>query len=289
MNDNTASAGTTGDYRDQWQHIQWKTLIISTKDYVVFIDNEGDLDWETTREYDARQPSMQNFDLAAHNAILNGAAMLETTPCEGLSKEACVQFKRLIGEALGCSFDHDYPGARRMTQAAKRYVLSRSKETSRRWFLSASFKMTAPFCVAGAIMWLARDWVNVVLGAGGMWLAFAVIGGAIGALFSVIARSGSLKLDPSAGRDLHWMEGASRIWAGAISGFIAGLAVKSGLVLAPLIAGGKLHEVMLLASFVAGTGERLIGSIISTLEPSSNESEEHSDVAEGTGKGGKSE
>jgi hypothetical protein len=82
----------------------------------------------------------------------------------------------------------------------------------------------------------------------------------------VIWRSGQLKFDCSAGKALHYLEGASRIWAGALSGVVVALAVKSQLVLAPLTRGGNAMTVLMLAAFAAGAGERLATSIISTFE-----------------------
>jgi hypothetical protein len=75
-----------------------------------------------------------------------------------------------------------------------------------------------------------------------------------------------LKFDNSAGETLHYLEGASRIWLGALSGVIVALAVKSGFVLAPLSRNGDSITVLMLAAFVAGAGERLATSIISTFD-----------------------
>jgi hypothetical protein len=92
------------------------------------------------------------------------------------------------------------------------------------------------------------------------------VAGSCGALLSVIARTGQLKFDSSAGELLHYLEGVSRIWAGALSGILIALAVKSEFILAPLMRGGHTFTVTMLAAFVAGAGERLVTSIISKFE-----------------------
>lgn len=60
-----------GDYAEQWSHHNIDALIISTKDYIVHLDDDGDLDWETTPEYDREIKQNQEYDLKKHNTILN--------------------------------------------------------------------------------------------------------------------------------------------------------------------------------------------------------------------------
>jgi hypothetical protein len=103
------------------------------------------------------------------------------------------------------------------------------------------------------------------LGDGAFWLLLSSVGGAIGALLSVIQRTGKFTFDCSAGRALHCLEATSRIWAGAISGVLAGLAVRSEVILAVLAHGGRAPAIMMLAAFAAGAGERLATSIIAEV------------------------
>lgn len=258
-----------GDYAENWKHITYKYLIHAAEHYIVFIDDEDDIDWESSPEYDAKG----HADPIRHNAITNDAALLEVTPCDGLRPNVRLHFKRLIAEGIVCSFDHDYENAAKMLKAAEAYILARGQETSRLWYLSASFGMAVPFVVVGLIVWIWRIAATRVLGPTGMWLCMAAVAGAVGALLSVIGRTGKLSFDCSAGRILHYLEGASRIWAGAISGVIVVLAVMTEMVLAPLTRGNKLPAVMMLAGLAAGAAERLATSIISTISAGGTELE----------------
>lgn len=260
-----------GDYYELWKHLKWSILIVSTRNYIVFIDEDGDLDWETTVEYDDTATKDKKYDIDKHNSITNDAALLEATPCNGFEDQVKLQFRRLIGEAIACSFDHDYVNARKMLLAAAQYFRSRSEETSRYWYLLASFGMAMPFIALGIVIWIWRASFEMWLGTEGMWFILASISGAVGALLSVIVRSGKLKFDSSAGRRLHFLEGSSRIWAGLISGLLVSLAVKSGIILMPLTTGENLHPVMILAALAGGAGERLASSIISKLDTTSVE------------------
>jgi hypothetical protein len=251
-----------GDYAGHWDHVKnLKYLIQASPDFIVFIDQEDDVDWETSPAYD----QSGHKDATKHHAIMNTQAILETTPCQGLRADTRLHFKRLIGEAVVRSLEHDYVSATRMLASAKSYITARSEETSRFWYLSSCFVATLPFLVIGACIWF---WRGAVIGAVGdlaMWIMLSAVAGTMGALLSVIARTGKLKFDCSSGRKLHYLEGGSRICAGLLSGVVVALAIRSEMFLAPLSRGDKLHSVMLIAAFAAGAVERLATSIISAV------------------------
>lgn len=255
-----------GDYAEKWSHHNVGYLIASTENYIVYLDEEGDIDWETTPEYDADLARSPIYNLEMRNSICSDAALLEVSPCEGLSDVMQRHFKRLIGEALVCNLDFDYSGARKMIVAARQFIRARSEETSRDWYLSASFVAAAPFAIVGVLAWLARERLATVIGIDALWFLLATAAGALGALLSVITRAGRLKFDSSAGRRLHVLEGRSRIAAGAISGLLVALAVRSEIILSSLTHDHQLHTVMILAALAAGAGERLAPSIISKFD-----------------------
>lgn len=119
-----------GDYLDQWNSKNKKILVVSTRGYVVFIDDDGDVDWETTTQYDDGASQNAKYDLKTHNRILNDAVCLEVSPCASFDIETKLHFKRLIGEAMACSFDHDYENAQKMLDAAHTFFRARSEELS---------------------------------------------------------------------------------------------------------------------------------------------------------------
>ena len=251
---------------NDWPHIKPLKLILSTKEYIVFIDQEGDVDWETNPDFDEETLKDPLYNLQKQNSILNGEASLEATPTGSFDKPTRLSFKRLLGEAIARSFDYDYEGAEEMLASASQYIRARSEEKSRFWYLSASFLMAAVFLIVGIAFWTFREQVSQVLSPSRTFLALASVAGAMGALLSVIWRSGSLQFDASAGRNLHYLEATSRIWAGALSGFLVASAVKCDLILTAFSRDGNLQGVMMLAAFAAGTSERLAGSIISKFK-----------------------
>jgi hypothetical protein len=249
---------------EKWRYLlpEIDFLIHATEDHIVFLDGEIDVDWVTTEEYDERG----HRDESKFHLILNRVATLETTPCAELPSEMKAQFKRLVAEGLDRGLSHDYDGAQSILNTAADYILARSQETSRCWYLSASAMMTIPFFVVGCLFWIWRDHIELSIGDGPFWLAMSAIAGAAGALLSVIGRTGKLHFGSSSGKLLHYLEGASRIWAGAFSGLFVGLAVRADLVLAALTRTGKAPAIMILAAMASGAGERLANSIIADLD-----------------------
>ncbi|MGB8365574.1 MAG: hypothetical protein ACLQUZ_05045 [Rhizomicrobium sp.] len=252
------------DYEVLWPHCAVKYLVLSTEQFIVFLDADLDVDWTTSKAYDEKG----HQDAQKHHAVMNEEALLEATPCEGISIPIKIHFKRLLGEAVARSLDHDYKGAEAMLASAARYINARSQETSRLWYLSASSAMTVPFAILGIGIWIFRGHLTYVLGEVSFLLLLCAVAGSIGALFSVIGRTGRQSFDCSAGRLLHYMEGASRIWAGAIAGLFVGLAVHSELMLSALAHGNRMPAVMMLAALTAGYGERLAKSLISSIDAS---------------------
>ncbi len=178
----------------QWEHIAPQVLILATKRYIVFIDKDGDVDWETTTDYDKEATTTSGYDRDKLNSVLNDAALVETTPSDGLSQVAKLQFKRLVGEAIARGLDHDYDGAKSIISSAGQFIRARREEISRFWYLSASFGMAGMLIFLGIIVWIFRVSASFLLTPIGMWLALSGVAGAIGALLSVIWRSGDLKL-----------------------------------------------------------------------------------------------
>jgi hypothetical protein len=248
---------------------QWKDcadlircLVREDKDYIVFIDDDLQLHWETTTEFDARMASEKTKEKA--DIVLAKAAVLEFSPYEGLSPEMKVHFKALVGEAIAYAFDGSSSAAENMLADAKQYWIARSQEASRFWYLSASLVVAALFFFAALAFWLDKTAQLASFGSL-YWIIMAAFAGTTGALLSVISRTGKLPFDNSSGRALHYLEAISRIVVGGISGGLIGLAIQTKLlVLFP--ASEHQHAVMGFAAFVAGAGERLAPSIISAID-----------------------
>jgi hypothetical protein len=245
-----------------WKDVKYSRLIMSTERFIVVIDNDGDVDWDANDSFD-----WDEIDLPKFNNVINRAAALEALPREGLGEAFIASHKRLVAEAIARALDGDPDSGIAMLAEVAARIDARSSEISRRWYLSSCFLTTAVVMTIGGMLWLSRNLMLSAIGPTAFWFLITCVAGALGALFSVIVRSGSLKFESSSGQQLHYLEGFSRIVAGATSGGVAGIAVKTGLIL-PTLPADKIGGAMMISAVVAGSAERLAQSIISSVDGS---------------------
>jgi hypothetical protein len=270
---NQATAPPTSESDDPWAGRDIKSLVTSTGEYIVYIDKAINLQWETTAAYDTKSAQAKGYKLADHNLVAGEVAILDARARAEFGLATREEALCLLGGAVVCSLEFDYDSAQKSLIRAEEFLRERSREASRFWYLMASALTTLPFLVCALVVWLNLPSALKALGPTVTWMLLSACAGACGALFSVILRSGKLNLDPWAGKGIHHLEGASRIWAGAFSGLIASLAIKAGLLLGAVAADEK-RAVMILAAIAAGSSERLATSIISKIDQTRENIEE---------------
>lgn len=250
------------DYEIQWPGLKIKYLVISTAQYVVFLDKDLDVDWKTTDEYD----EVGHQDITRHNHILNMVAQLESIPAIHHELQTRISYKRMIGEAVARTLEHDYENADKILTGAKKYIENRNTEVSRLWYLySSGIASFACFSLL-AILWHYRDAAISLWGSNALLLLLSSFAGGIGAFLSIILRIGKTSLNSASGFRLHFAEGVSRIIAGCISGLLIALLIKLE-ILVPIFAKAKLVNMAMFAGGIfAGASERLIPSLIEKVD-----------------------
>lgn len=211
----------------KWPDADIHYLILETDEFIVFLDSDLDIDWITLPSYDAEGPKSP----AEHNDVLNRAASLECVPNQHQNRSIRLNFKRMVGEAVARSLDHDYDSAKKMLEQARLYM--------RVWGESAYF------------------------------LVLAGVAGALGAVLSMIFRMGDTFPTSEAPMPLHILEAASRVFAGCFSGLLIAGSIKVGLVLPVFRNAGQTHLAMLIAGMVGGASERWAPSLIAKIESGS--------------------
>jgi hypothetical protein len=251
------------DYnKDKWGPLDLKHLILDTEEFIVFIDNNNDLDWITTEEFDAKGPQSPE----KHHETLNMVALLECKPIVQLSENDIVNFKRLLGEALARSLKHDYKKASSILVHAENFLIDRGKELSRKWYLNRAGLTSLSIFVIGAILWIFRTISIKILGESVFIVSLSMVSGAIGALLSIIFRMGNESIDCLAGKELHELESMYRIIAGMLSAFLASLLIRSEIFL-PVFSKMRHLDLSIIAiGFIAGMSERFAPSILAKLE-----------------------
>ena len=265
MNDpSQGTADAAGDYADFWKDHDGNigVLIRRTDRYIVYIDKEGDLDWATSTAYDISVEGMEDFKAVEHAKIDIAIGLAEAVPIKELPQKTRHAYLKLLGHAMICRFELQYDSAAAVLSRASDYIGARRSEKSREWYLDTAIRAAAVPVVLGTLLVLGRSVAMTVLGNEGFAIALATCGGAVGALFSIIWRTGRIDFDRFAPARLHRIEARSRIVAGCISGLLASMAIRSHVIFGTWAAGPHPTLAMLTVAIAAGTGERLASSII---------------------------
>jgi hypothetical protein len=253
------------DYFEMWGLNQDEDyLIMASRNYVVWLDKNGDVDWRTTPQWDKKlDAEFKNGELSA---VLNQVAELHSYPVRRLTDRKKRSFRVMIGEGLARAFEFDPKNAKEMLTKAGEYALTRNQELARIWYLGAATIATGFVAFFALVGWLLRDDINLIFGTEASRLGFLSCAGAFGSLFSIISRVGRADLDPASGRTLHLVEGCARIVIGVLGSAIVLLAMKVGLILSMLNEKGT--SALLLVALVAGASERLVPTVIKQVESS---------------------
>jgi hypothetical protein len=235
-----------------------KALVLSTSVFIVFVATDLSIQWRTTEKHVAPEHL---------GDVLNKVAMLEVRSQFISDPVALCNIRRQIAEGLARCLDRQsIKSSWTVLREVEIEIGRRNKEISWSWYFSTAYKLTLACAVTLAIMWLLRVWVRAVLGLAAFDVVLGALFGAVGALLSVTTRGDRLVMDANAGRNLHQLEGVSRIGAGMGGALFAGLAVKSGVILGGAHLAGNPLAFMLACSIAAGASERLVPSLVKTFE-----------------------
>jgi hypothetical protein len=98
----------------QWKHLDKyiQHVVTSSEDYIVAIDIYGDIEWETSDDYDVKTTPIKD----KLNEFKNCISSMECQPLDHHDQTIKLNFKRLLGEALVRVFELDYESAKSMIE-----------------------------------------------------------------------------------------------------------------------------------------------------------------------------
>lgn len=254
-----------GQYEEIWgdHRGNCKRIIRITANYIVLIDKNKNIDWETTEVYDASR-SME--DKKRFEKMLSQCSIAEHMPTGGLSEVSVLSFKTIVGEAVVNCLESNYEGAAEILARADTFRLDRVVEKSREWYLSCTVLLTAILIAIAMILNLRNpslcDPIMRIINVGSWAIA--------GACLSIILRSGRLQHASYAGKYLHCIESGCRLVGGFITGQIVYLGIKSGVLFSNIVVEGNAQYIIPFLALLAGASERFAPSIITKVESSAS-------------------
>lgn len=223
-----------------------RLIYYSSEQYIVFLDSDLEVDFETTDEYDKQYPDRKEKIDDTYTRI---EEMEHSPAVQYLSEKTKKAFTCLLGDALVAELNGSKETVTQTLQTAETYFKARTAEISRRWLLINAFGAT----LIGYAIWklfLPKDFV---------------LFGCLGALFSILCKTGKLEYDCQGGRFLNMLEILSRFLAAIISAYLAEQLYQIDLLFSAFKTIDDSSIVLSLICFVAGFSERLVPSIVSHL------------------------
>lgn len=228
--------------------------------FIVYLDEDYRIEWSVTEKYETYSK--------LYGEVLNKVAQLEgISEVFDMAKKQKREYRLLLGAAIGRMLEKEKSEViRQALQTADTYLKDRITETARIWYLSASLLVTLSLLLFVLLTWIFQDIFISRFG----WLTLeailAIWMGALGALISVVSRSNKLSVNVSAGRTIHYVEGATRIVFGMLGALLVILAVKGDLLLGVIASSPNSFFALLAVCLAAGASERIAPSIIKQVE-----------------------
>jgi hypothetical protein len=241
------------------------------EEFVVFIDSELELDWVTSLSYDAKIE-----DKVSREKLLSLACILQHDHnVTRLTRNQKELFGRLLGEAVVQILIADYEAAKGLIEEAKKYIKMREFELSRKWQVLSGFIGILTIFILLVVINKYQVKLSECLSISPSYIKLLGYSffGAVGALFSIVQKSGNRKIDCEAGVTLIAIDILAKLIIGVVSGFIILCFFQLDMVFANFKGNGNSHIGSILVSFIAGFSERLIPSIVSKFEDDSTRKE----------------
>ena len=231
--------------------------------YVVFLDNIYEIDWETSDEYDANNTET----LETRNKVLAEVEWLQHQPCvQIIDKKRRNCFISLLAECWCYALDGCFEIANGHLKRAEQYLDDRKVETSRKWQLLSCLSIISIFMV----FLLVINGFFTVSDSFKEWATYLQFG-ILGTALSLMTNNSSRNYNCESGRLLNFIEILSRFIVSLLSCLVVVLLFNLDIIFT-ILKDNHAMETLKLLCVIAGFSERLIPSILQKME--SNEIKE---------------
>ena len=221
-----------------------------SKEYFVIIDYDIDLDWIAD--------SSLKTDL--FEAVIAKMTIVKSIPHNTLNIKQKLEFMRLLGNALVAAINEKRDEAQILLDEARKYVIRRLSEYSRKWTLLTATLLLFIFFIINLIL-ANLEWNFTYPD---LWEG--IISGIYGAYLSIAFKAGKEQKDAEAGIWLHIINAVVKFSCAALFGYVGVLLLKNGHYLPKVV-----YEIGIdtngaqLIGFLCGFSEKFIPNLIDNL------------------------
>ncbi len=162
--------------------------------------------------------------------------------------------------------DEDAKTANKLLDKAEMYLKTRGTENARIWYLIGSSITAIIYLIILCIIGFYRSDITNSYNLDTFEIIFGTLIGGLGAVFFIFTRSNKIIMDPAAGAFIHYVESASRVFAGSLGALLIALAINANVILGIIKYSDYSFPLLLTLCFCAGASERFVSGIIKKIE-----------------------
>lgn len=224
--------------------------------FVVFIDLENDLDWETTDSMDKVIRSKEVQQILAEIDAVRHQAGVRFYP-DHIKRELIWY----LGRALVLALNEQKAYAQKTLNMARRFAYERNSEITRLWQLLFAFLFYGIVLIVFLlIQCFIGDSVHILLD-----ICQYFFYGCTGVILSIFHQSGHLHFDCGAGKILNCAQIASKYVVGGIGACFIVMLFQSGIVFSFFQENNHTDAIMTIVGIIGGFSERMVPSLIEQL------------------------
>jgi len=229
--------------------------------YIVFLDKEGDVDWEYCGIGSRGNLSAESM------SVISKATAVEGMPCDILSRNERIAFKKMIAEVIVLSIEEKFNDGRELLKAARLYYYDRIVVQSRIW-------STIALILIGIVMSVGLLWVGHFKLSTFSRIYLPMTFGLLGAIVGHFRSVAHAYADSDAGRLLRVLNVIGHLFCGVVFGLMGVVFFKSGFCPEGMRGLCNATEGCCVIAFTAGLFESFIPSLLSKFVSRTDKSED---------------
>lgn len=223
--------------------------------FVVFIDAEKELDWETS---DAIDEELLNRDGPFHHIVADVDLLSHQVGVRFFLPETQRAFLWHLGRALVLAMDGQEALARRMVTFAAKFYSARLLEHCRKCQHTCSFVIYFISLLMFTCFYNLGDYLSYDV----RTVGFTVFYGCTGVMLYGIHNIAKMRYSSGAGWCLHLLQILSRYVAGSIGAYFLTLLFKAGFVFQSFQGEGNEGAMLAILGVVGGFSAKMVPSIL---------------------------
>ena len=236
-----------------------KTLLqYQDNGYAVFIDIEGDLDWETKGEYDDKLNTKEANEILMEIDMIQRQAGFKYLSFA--DRESIVW---QLGRSLILTLNMYNDLASEMIEETKKFFLNRKMETTRKWQLFIAIILFISILLAIVSIDVCFDYEV-------RYWAHCMLYSSLGVLLSISYKTGNMRHDCGAGKCLNILQIITKYIVGYIGALLLIFLHNNGFIFNVLMTSDTEFTLMALG-IISGFSERLAPSLIEEISSRKDE------------------